>query len=162
MIHWATNGLTRVEHVLNQTETATLTFSQLRTAVPRLVTQRYTEARAREQYAKICSNLQRWVATLRVPTTTPVLIADEEFRWTHDGRILRALREARPRDLTVPAALYEQQPYTSLIAPTGEEHRLSTRPGATTPCHVACLTQEDDNEPRTTPNTSRDGDTQRR
>eukprot|EP00964_Phaeocystis_antarctica_P003774 scaffold2026_cov66-Phaeocystis_antarctica.AAC.1 len=37
MIHWATNGLTRVEHVLNQTETATLTFSQLRTAVPRLV-----------------------------------------------------------------------------------------------------------------------------
>ena len=134
---WAARGVRRVRDVLDSTATAVLTFEQLRQSFPTLCTSPLSVARARRMHGAFVKNLRPWADTIAVaplPTLT-----DGEFRSAPDGQILRALRDARPRDRTVPAELYERQPSTGLLAPTGAERRLPACRARTTSCHVACL-----------------------
>ena len=95
-------------------------------------------------HAAFAKNLAPWAETIAA-APSPAL-AEGDFRFALDGQVLRALRDARSRDRSVPAEVYERQPNTSLIAPTGVERRLPARLDRTAPCHVACLNEAPDEE----------------
>ena len=91
----------------------------------------------------IAKNLRRWKDT--IAAGPPTRVAEGEFRCLADGTVLRAVRDARPRDRTVPATVYKQQPHTGLLAPTAEERRMPASPRGTSTCRTRqCADEPED------------------
>ena len=101
MLRWARHGVTRVAHVLNETNTRVLRFEELCTHHPNLVGRGATRDCVERMFERINSNLRRWQYTLSNGPRPGVQRG--QFRHTRTGHLLRARQTANAGDATVPA-----------------------------------------------------------
>ena len=144
MRHWASRGLRRVRDLLDASLTRLLTFDELLQRHPGLNTAAHPTGRARQMHRALLTKLRPWSDTIASPALAALAAGD--FRSAADGQVLCALRDARPKDRTVPAEVYEQQPSTGCLAPTGVERRLPARRNKSTPCSVVHLGEHPDHD----------------
>jgi len=124
MIRWAGHGVTRVAHVLNAANTRVLTFRELCTHHPNLVSRGATRDRVRRMFDGITANLRGWHRTLAAGPRPEV--QRDQFRHTRTGQLLRARQAARPGDTTVPAPGSAKQNHK--LAPYGSPTRRPHSP----------------------------------
>ena len=144
MIRWARHGVTRVVHVLNTANTRVLTFRELCTRHPNLVSRGATRDRVRRMFEGVTANLRTWHHTLAGGPQPE--IQQGQFRHTRTGQLLRARQAARPGDATVPAWVCETEPQTGAIRVTSDPAALPTDASQSELCQTICLACSDDDE----------------